>query len=308
MMQGNRILSLWYALLAIAFWGVSFVSVKWLVDYLAPGALVSMRFMIAAIFLGCLLIIFKGSFYIKKEHFAHVFILSVLGVFIHQMVQASAMLTLDASAAGWMISFTPVFTSLLSFLFLSEKLSLLKIVGMIIAITGVLAISAENSGGTLQFSPGLGYFLLLFSTFNWAVYSILSKKFALPYSSLAVTFWKSLIGCLATLPFLLRNRGYELLYTLPLDGWLHLLFLGIFVSALGYWYWGKALEVLEATQVSVMMYLEPLFTLLAAILILGEKIPLYSSIGGALIILGVSAVNKPVLDFLVKKLFKYPVK
>lgn len=149
-MQGNRILSLWYALLAIAFWGVSFVSVKWLVDYLAPGALVSMRFMIAAIFLGCLLIIFKGSFYIKKEHFAHVFILSVLGVFIHQMVQASAMLTLDASAAGWMISFTPVFTSLLSFLFLSEKLSLLKIVGMIIAITGVLAISAENSGGTLH--------------------------------------------------------------------------------------------------------------------------------------------------------------
>lgn len=68
-------------------------------------------------------------------------------------------------------------------------------------------------------------------------------------------------------------------------------FLGVFVSGVAYWYWAKALHVLEASQVSVFLYLEPVATLIAAVLLLNEKIILISVVGGIIIIIGVIFVN-----------------
>jgi drug/metabolite transporter (DMT)-like permease len=80
--------------------------------------------------------------------------------------------------------------------------------------------------------------------------------------------------------------------------WAHLLFLGVFVSGVAYWYWAKALEVLEASQVSVFLYLEPVATLVTAILLLQEKIIPVSILGGIIIIIGVILVNGRLLTFL----------
>jgi len=75
------------------------------------------------------------------------------------------------------------------------------------------------------------------------------------------------------------------------ENWTHLLFLGIFVSAVAYWFWGKALEVMEATKVSSFLYFEPLATVIAAVLLLNEPVLLASGAGGMLIIAGVMLVN-----------------
>ncbi|WP_246939522.1 DMT family transporter [Bacillus pinisoli] len=297
--MGNRnaVISSIYAFISISFWGISFVSTKDLLNSLDPYTIITLRFGIATIFLLILIVILKQDLYIKLNHIQYLFILAILGVFIHQLVQASSLLFIDASAAGWLISFSPVFTAILSILFLSERFTLAKLMGMSIAVVGVILVTTHGNS-ILNFSPNIGYLLMIFSTLNWAVYSILIKKFNLPYSSLTVTFWTSLLGFLLTIPITYNMRGWSKLSSLPVDDWIHLLFLGIFVSAIAYWYWGKALETLEATQVSVLMYLEPLVTLVAAVILLKEKIFLTSVLGGLCIIFGVSIVNKQVLNWI----------
>ncbi|WP_331280805.1 EamA family transporter [Bacillus sp. UNC41MFS5] len=108
----------------------------------------------------------------------------------------------------------------------------------------------------------------------------------------------SLIGLILTTPFIIRNKGWEALSLLNYSEWAHLLFLGVFVSGIAYWYWGKALEVLEASKVSMFLYMEPVATLVAAVLLLDEKVFLISVAGGIIIIIGVIIVNGQLMPML----------
>jgi drug/metabolite transporter (DMT)-like permease len=179
-----------------------------------------------------------------------------------------------------------------------------KALGMLVAIAGVFLVTTTRSGHSFEFTLNIGFILMLLSTLNWAVYSILLKRLHIPYPALLVTFYMSLIGFVLTLPFIIRNKGWETLPLLTQTEWAHLLFLAIFVSGIGYWYWGKALEVLDASRVTMFIYLEPLVTLIAAIFLLHEKFILISAIGGIIIIIGVAIVNGGLARILTRAIFK----
>ncbi len=289
--SGNRYAASLYATMSITFWGVSFVSTKAVLDKLDPFTLLVIRFGIGAVFLFLLLMILNEKLLINFTYIPHLIVLGILGVFIHQVIQASALLTIDASSAGWMISLSPIFTVILSMFFLHERMTLFKGIGMILALFGVFLVTTAGSEQTFEPVLNIGYLLMLLSTLNWAIYSVLLKKLSIPLSPLVITFYMSTIGFILTFPFLIRNKGWESFSHLQTEEWAHLFFLGIFVSGVAYWYWAKALHVLEATQVSVFLYLEPLATLIAAVVLLHEKIILISVIGGIIIIIGVVFVN-----------------
>ncbi|MFY0760011.1 DMT family transporter [Metabacillus dongyingensis] len=281
-----------YAAVSISFWGISFVSTKAVLVQLEPFTLLVLRFGIASLFLFLLLLLLRQPLKIKTDYLPEVFILAVLGIFVHQVIQAAALKSIQASEAGWIISFSPIFTAVLASLFLKETFTLFKAAGMTIAVLGVLLITSYGQGGSLTFHANMGYALMILSTLNWAVYSILIKKLNIPYPALTITFYTSLIGFLMTIPFFIRNNGWVQMTVLTQENWTHLLFLGIFVSAVAYWFWGKALEVMEATKVSSFLYFEPLATVIAAFILLNEPILLMSGAGGLLIIAGVMIVNR----------------
>ncbi|WP_260871693.1 DMT family transporter [Bacillus sp. X1(2014)] len=292
-----------YATMSISFWGVSFVSTKAVLGKLDPYSLLVVRFGIGSLFLLLLLLLQRKRLLVSFTYFPHLMILGILGVFVHQILQATALLTINASSAGWLISFSPIFTVFLSILFLHERLNLSKAIGMALAITGVLIVTTTRSGQSFQFSINIGFLLMMLSTLNLAVYSVLLRSLKIPYSPLLITFYMSLIGLILTTPFIIRNKGWESLSLLNYSEWAHLLFLGVFVSGIAYWYWGKALEVLEASKVSMFLYMEPVATLVAAVLLLDEKVFLISVAGGIIIIIGVIIVNGQLMPMLVN-LFK----
>ncbi|MBD7965728.1 DMT family transporter [Fictibacillus norfolkensis] len=281
-----------YATMSISFWGISFVSTKAVLDKLDPFTLLVIRFGIGALFLFILILVKKKhSMKLPIQYIPHLIVLGILGVFLHQVIQASALLSIDASSAGWLITFSPVFTVVLSMVFLHEELTVPKAVGIILAISGVLLVTTAGGDRSLGFSINIGYLLMVLSTLNWAIYSVLLKSLKVPLPALVLTFYMSALGLLLTLPFIYQNKSWEKLALLDGVEWAHLIFLGVFVSGIAYWYWAKALEVLEATQVSVFLYLEPISTLIAAVLLLHEKVIYTSILGGAIIILGVIIVN-----------------
>nr|WP_263622673.1 DMT family transporter [Halobacillus halophilus] len=290
-MPNTRLKASLYATLSITFWGVSFVSTKAVLEVLDPFSLLVVRFGIGSIFLFCFINLLKEHLRVPLAYIPHLLSLGVLGVFVHQVIQASALLTIQASDAGWLIAFSPIFTVLLSIVFLKERLTRARAAGITIAVSGVLFITTLGSGHSFNFALSIGYFLMILSTLNWAVYSVLLKKLAIPLPSIVITFYMSMCGFILTLPFLLRNQGWHQLVNLESYYWGHLLFLGVFVSALAYWYWAKALEIMEASQVSVFLYLEPLATLIAAALLLKESFSWLSITGGWLIIFGVLLVQ-----------------
>ena len=71
-----------------------------------------------------------------------------------------------------------------------------------------------------------------------------------------------------------------------------MLFLGIGASGLGYLFWYGALERIEASRVAAFLYLEPLVTLAAAVVLLGESVTLEAVAGGLLLLAGVAVVQR----------------
>ncbi|MCD7033552.1 DMT family transporter [Metabacillus sp. GX 13764] len=282
------------ALISVVFWGMSFVSTKAVMMDLSPLEATGFRFGIAAVFLFLLIFTTGSRLRIKIIHLPIYLALSSIGITIHQLIQASSLLTIDASDAGWLVSLSPIFTAVISYLFLKEQLSFSKMIGIFIAVCGVLCLTVQKRAG---FQMEIGFLLMILSTLNWAVYSILLKKFKLPYSVLTSTFYITLFGFLFTLPLLIKASTLEHFEQMTLESLLHLLFLGIFVSAAAYYCWGKALESLTAIEVSVFLYLEPAATVAAAFILLGEHPHPKSAIGGLFILLGVVLVNGHSLFF-----------
>ncbi len=110
--------------------------------------------------------------------------------------------------------------------------------------------------------------------------------------ALGALAWMGFLGVAMLLPPFLATGGPGDLGHLTTAGWTGVLFLGLACSGLGYLLWYAALERIEATRVAALLYLEPLVTLAAAVLLLGEPVGLATALGGALVLAGVSLVQR----------------
>lgn len=291
-MQKNLVLIV-KALLAVIFWGISFVATKDLLSEISPVALIIFRFA-----LGVLFFIFALSFNgkwssIKGKDLAFVILLAAIGVFLHQLLHSYGMNFTTATDTGWLVSLSPVFTCILARLVLGEKFNLIKIAGVIIAFAGALiVISREDfTFRFLRLSGTWGDFLIILSAANWAIYSILGKKILEKYPALLITAYINIIGWLMLLPLGVHNRIWEEFSRISITGWIELFFLGIFCSGFGYLFWYDALKGMEASRVAVFLYIEPLVTVIVARIALSEYLSLAAIIGGFVILSGVYLVN-----------------
>ena len=80
------------------------------------------------------------------------------------------------------------------------------------------------------------------------------------------------------------------------DGWLSIIYLGVFCSALAYIFYNDGLKLLPISQVGAFLYLQPLVATLLAALLLSEEIMFATLAGGGLILLGVWLVNRNTVD------------
>jgi len=88
-----------FALMSISFWGVSFVSTKAVLGKLDPYSLLVIRFGIGALFLFLLLLLQRHRLHISIRYVPHLMVLGILGVFIHHVLQATALLTINSFVA-----------------------------------------------------------------------------------------------------------------------------------------------------------------------------------------------------------------
>jgi drug/metabolite transporter (DMT)-like permease len=210
----------------------------------------------------------------------------LLGISIYHVALNFGEVTVQAGAASLLISAAPVFTALLSVLFLQERLTRLGWGGILLAFGGVALIAVSGSGG-LHFTPGA--LLILLSAVVAAAFSILSKKTLRRYAALEFTsyaIWAGTLPMLVFLPGLVRQfRGAAPPATFAV------IYLGIFPAAIAYVLWNYALSKMPASLLSSFLYLSPVIASFIAWVWLGEVPALLTILGGGLAILGVVLVQ-----------------
>src|SRR2546425_717097 len=127
-----------------------------------------------------------------------------------------------------------------------------------------------------------GDLLILVSTLNWAIYTVLGHPVLKRLGATRATAGALLFGWLMLLPLFVVRGGWREYAGLSTAGWGAVLFLGIACSGLGYLFWYGALEKVPASAVSALLYLEPLVTLAAGGALLAEAVHLPTVAGGRL--------------------------
>lgn len=282
------------ATFAVTFWGASFVATKVVLRDLSPDVLVWLRFAMGLPLLGLTAVARKQFSLPRFSDLPYFAVLGLIGITFHQWLQSNGLVTAQATTTAWIVAASPVFIALLGWLVLKEKLTGIQALGIFVAVVGVLLVISGGNLRGLVGGQGItpGDVLIMISAPNWALFSILSRRGLKQHPAASMMFWVMVFGWGFTTLLFLSNPRFEEISRLPLEGWLSMLFLGIFCSGLAYIFWYDALKSIPASQVGVFLYIEPLVTVIIAWLVLGEQLTWASLLGGAIILAGIWMVNR----------------
>ncbi len=287
----SNLLRFWKPLLAVVFWGFSFIATKIALGELSPQTIILLRLLLGIALLMVIAVYTKRDFSISLKNHGGIFVLALIAVF-HLYIQINGLEYTTATNTGWIVGLSPVFIALLGFIIFKEKLTAPKAAGIFIAFAGLLLLISKGDISSISFIKHKGDFLVLASAFTWSVYSIVNKKISLSYSPLMTILFLFIIMALIISPFTVNNKTILIILHLSFKVWAAVLFLGIFCSGIAYVLWAQALKELEATKVGAVLYFEPFVTVFAAWIMLGEKITPLIILSGMVITGGVMIVNK----------------
>ena len=273
------------ALLTVIIWGTTFISTKVLLADFQPIEILFFRFLMGLL---ALVIIYPRR--LKQTGFRReiVFIAAGLcGVCLYYLLENIALTYTMASNVGVIISVAPFFTAILSHLFLKreEKLRANFFIGFFAAMFGIGLISFN--GASPQLNP-IGDLLALLAAFLWACYSILTRKISdYGYNTILTTRRIFFYGLLFMIPALfLFDFKLDLSRFVNPVYLLNILFLGLGASALCFVTWNFAVKVLGAVKTSIYIYLVPVITVAASVLIIHEPFTWITGTGTVLTLAG----------------------
>jgi drug/metabolite transporter (DMT)-like permease len=187
---------------------------------------------------------------------------------------------------------SPVFAIVLAAAFLNEKIKPLRIVGLLLCISGIVLLLSQGSWERLKgfhFSAGDGYILL--AALSFAVYTIFVRRKPAGITSLSFLFVVFALGVLLLLPFYIWELTQHGMVQWNTHLLLIILYLGAGTSVIAFLCWNVAIARLGASRTALFGNLIPVFSSLEAVFILNEAFTPVHWVSGALVVAGLVIAN-----------------
>ena len=272
-----------YLLCVLTFflWGSVYVFSKYALACFSPMTVQTIRYILAALFVYA--VAPKQQFRkIQRQHIKFFLITGLLGYLVANGMTMYSIRMLDATVASLINSSNPVFIMLFATLLLKERMTVRRGVGIGCALIGVVFVIGIDFGHISL--PGIVCSVL--GVLLGALGSAVVRKVSSCYVPEQVT----LFYLLSALPFCMICSVVETVRNplpLTLPGIGAILYLGIVTTGVANLLWNKALTSMDASVCSMFYPLQPMFSALFSVILLGEQITAELIIGGILIAAGV---------------------
>ncbi len=291
------------AFMTMALWGVTFVSTKTLINQgLSPAQIFTIRFVIAytGLLTACLI---RGGEYRRLfsrslRHELLFLLMGIAGGSLYFLTENTALKYTQACNVSFIVCVAPLLTILLTLVLkhtvksriISElehvKVRFPLIAGTVLALSGMVMVIFD--GTSLNLSPK-GDLLAFTAALSWAFYSQFMGQMTNRYGTLFATRKVFFYGLLTIMPvlFLSDNSNLAMVRFDSIQVWGNLLFLSTIASLFCFALWNRIMLVIGNVTATNYVYLNPVFTLIGAIIFLGESMSVTSGTGSALILGGV---------------------
>ncbi|MFN2395603.1 MAG: DMT family transporter [Bacteroidales bacterium] len=284
-MKKNIYLVYLLTLLAISFWGISYVWMKVVFEYYSPSATMFLRLVLSSVFLYLFLGFFWKKEKIQKQDYMSFFWLSLFSPFFYFIGESFGLELVSPTIAAVIIATIPVFTPFLGYIAFGEKLTKLNVIGFFISFSGVMIMVLDFE---FRFSASpKGVLLLFLAVASALAHMIFLKKLAFKYSSGTIIKTQNLLGAIFFLPVVLIFDFQDFITTRPSSEAIWALIkLAIFASTLAFIFFTFSVRNIGIARTSIFANLIPVFTAIFSFFLLGENIDLSKIIGILVVISG----------------------
>jgi drug/metabolite transporter (DMT)-like permease len=276
------------ALLATTmFWGFSFTSTKVLLGALLPMQIAFLRMILAALVLGSAFYITRKKL-VERQDLLRVIAGGTFGTFIYFIFEINGLRFTTAGTGSIIVATIPVLNVIAGALLFGEKHSFHRWLGVLLSFFGVYLIITSGNG-SLSLASLRGNILVFLAACSWVAYTRINGPLMNKYDSVSINFHQSLVGMLL-LGLVVIPGGLDI-GVFDSTVLFNLAYLGIFCSAVAYFFYLYALKNLGAATSTCFLNLVPVFGVLGGAVILSEAVTAGQIIGGAVVITGVSMVT-----------------
>ena len=276
-------------------WGGGFIAGKILMNaQTGPYAAAFNRFLVAS---ACLLIILlrvEGKLpRLSGRQWLLVGALGLSGVFLYNAFFFNGLRYIPASRASLIVAVNPVVTAIASAVVFREKITWLRWLGIGLSMAGAVVVISHGQpqnlwNGGISIGDGLIFGCVLV----WTVYTLVGKVALRDLSPLVAVTYSSVAGCIALFVMAVPEGLFAGYRSMDAQMWAAIAFLGVFSTALAFNWFYEGVKAIGASQAAVFGNLVPVFAVLLAVIVLGERIDASTVIGGGLVLAGVMLTNR----------------
>jgi drug/metabolite transporter (DMT)-like permease len=284
----NKVVYLKLIMVAL-FWAGTFISTRIASQTFGPFTGASIRYGIALLFL--LPLAWRQNrqlFRVERKLLPILLLLGFSGIFAYNFFFFKGLKSIPASRGALLVGLNPTIVMLASAIFLNERITGRKLIGILISLLGVAVVISRGKLVELFSSLEVGDLFMLGCPVTWAIYTLAGRE-ALKYTTpLQASTWASLSGAVMLLMFT-GTETYPA--TVSPSVWIALAYLGIIGTVVAFVWYYEGIRKIGATQTAIFTNLIPVFAVILSVIILQEKVSWYTWLGGALVIGGVLFVN-----------------
>ena len=292
----SRALALLAAFGATAIYGMNHTIAKVVMPhYIGPFGFIMLRVV------GACILFWLVSFFIPKEtierkDFLRIAFTALFGMCINMLMFFKGLQLSTPINSGVIVTLTPIIILILSAFFLKEKLTRFKFLGIVLGFIGALLLILYGSSNKVINAPdiSLGNTMLLINAVSFGAYLVMVKPLTKKYSTVTLMKWMFLLGVIYTFPFTITEFIEVSWETLPFEAIWRIGFVVVGTTFLTYMFNVYALKTLPATTIGAFTYLQPIITIVYAVITGNDILDGVKILACLLVFLGVYLVSKKV--------------
>lgn len=258
-------------------WGAGFVANEIALRDLTPLQILSMRFLVAAIIMG--VITLPALRKIRKEELLAGICLGTV-LYISFAAQTFGLRYTTPSKNAFLTATNVVIVPFIEFILYRKRVDQYGVMGAFLAIVGIAVLSLKG-----DLTLGIGDLLTIFCAFGFAFHIFLTGEYAKKYSVTILTTLQMVVAAVLSLLCLGFEEGIP--EAVSLDGWISVLYLGVFSTTVAFFLQTASQKYMEQTKAAIILSMEAVFGTIGSVLIVHEKITIRMVIGCILILLAV---------------------
>ncbi len=270
-------------ILATFCWAFSYVWTSMAFESYYPVTLVTLRVVFAFIFMLAITLPFGKLQRLHKKHILLMLGMGLLEPFGYFLCEVYGLKMVSPTYAAVILSTIPLFSPLIAFISLREKVTLFNIIGILVSLFGVLAISIDKTGSFL--AEPFGVILLFAAVFISISYSVVVRKMSKYYTELTIVTYQNLSGIILFTPLYFFVDYSKPALPFQMQSFVAVILLAIFASSLAFLFYTISLNKFGVTRTNIFLNLLPAITAGLSVSLLGEQLSLQKLLG-ILVVIG----------------------